>query len=89
MKNIKFTKPVWAMCEVSALGSGYCVAAIRDNKEVLCLVGTEKPYQPIGGRKQQRELFYNFITWYNAKPKIEKSNDGLITTTIIEEYLKL
>ncbi len=38
---------------------------------------------------QQRELFYNFITWYNAKPRIEKPKDGLITTTIIEEYLKL
>lgn len=38
---------------------------------------------------QQRELFYNFITWYNAKPFMEKPKDGLITTTIIEDYLKL
>lgn len=38
---------------------------------------------------QQRELFYNFITWYNAKPFIKKPESGLITTTIIEEYLKL
>ena len=34
---------------------------------------------------QQRELFYNFITWYNSKPKVEKPKDGLITTNIIEE----
>ena len=38
---------------------------------------------------QQRELFYNFITWYNAKPKVKKPKDGLITTNIIEDYLKL
>ena len=37
---------------------------------------------------QQRELFYNFITWYNAKPKAEKPKDGIIRTNIIEEYLK-
>lgn len=41
------------------------------------------------GVSQQREQFYNFITWYNAKPFIKKPKDGLITTTIIEEYLKL
>ena len=38
---------------------------------------------------QHRELFYNFITWYNAKAKVNKPKDGLITTNIIEEYLKL
>ena len=37
---------------------------------------------------QQRELFYDFITWYNAKPEVKKPKDGLITTNIIEDYLK-
>ena len=36
---------------------------------------------------QQRELFYNFITWYNAKTN--KSKDKMIYTDTIEEYLKL
>ena len=38
---------------------------------------------------QQRELFYNFITWYNAKPKVEKNKDGLVTIGVIDEFLKL
>ena len=38
---------------------------------------------------QQREMFYNFITWYNAKPKVEKNKDGLVTTGLIDEFLKL
>jgi len=38
---------------------------------------------------QQRELFYNFITWYNAKPKLEKNKDGLVTIGVIDEFLKL
>lgn len=38
---------------------------------------------------QKRELFYNFITWYNAKPFEKKPKGVLITTTIVEEYLKL
>ena len=37
----------------------------------------------------QRELFYNFITWYNAKPKVEKNKDGLVTIGVIDEFLKL
>jgi hypothetical protein len=36
---------------------------------------------------QQRKLFYNFITWYNAKPN--KNKDKMIYTNTIEEYLKL
>lgn len=36
---------------------------------------------------QQRELFYNFITWYNAKPNKDKNK--MIFTSTIEEYLKL
>jgi hypothetical protein len=37
---------------------------------------------------KQRDLFYNFITWYNAKPKVERNKDGLITTNVIGEFLK-
>ena len=36
---------------------------------------------------QQRELFYNFITWYNAKPN--KNKDKMIYINTIEDYLKL
>ena len=36
----------------------------------------------------KRKLLYNFITWYNAKPKIQKPKSGLITIGIIEKYLK-
>lgn len=36
-----------------------------------------------------RELFYNFITWYNSKARIDKHKDCLVTTNVIEEYLKL
>lgn len=36
---------------------------------------------------QQRQLFYKFITWYNAKPN--KNKEKMIYTDIIEEYLKI
>jgi len=48
-----------------------------------------EPYLPIDSVIKQRELIYNFITWYNSKPFVKKPKDGLITTTIVEEYLKL
>lgn len=43
----------------------------------------------IANVSKQRELFYNFITWYNAKPKVEKNKDGLVTTGVIDDFLKL
>jgi len=43
----------------------------------------------IGGVSQRSELFYNFITWYNAITKVNKPKNGLITTSIIDKYLKL
>lgn len=49
----------------------------KQEKKSLLHIGTQK-----------RELFYNFITWYNARPKVKKQ-EGLITTNIIEDYLKL
>ena len=39
------------------------------------------------GVSHQRVLFYNFITWYNAKPN--KNKEKMIYTDTIEEYLKL
>jgi len=38
---------------------------------------------------KRSELFYNFITWYNATPKINKQKNGMITKNIIDRYLKL
>ena len=43
----------------------------------------------IANVNNQRRLLYNFITWYNAKPKVEKSKEGLVTTGVIDEFLKL
>ncbi len=74
--------------------------ALTDNQEIKDMITDIETYAKeyheaklkllgIGGVSQQRELFYNFITWYNAKPKVKKPKDGLITTNIIEDYLKL
>ena len=35
---------------------------------------------------QQRELLYGFITWYNAKPKVQKGEH--VYTTDVDEFLK-
>ncbi len=43
----------------------------------------------IANVNNQRRLLYNFITWYNAKPKVEKSKEGLVATGVIDEFLKL
>lgn len=34
-----------------------------------------------------KDLLYDFITWYNSKPKLKKPADGLITIGIVKEYL--
>lgn len=36
----------------------------------------------------KRDTLYHFITWYNAKPKVEKPMNGCITTDIVEEFIK-
>lgn len=35
---------------------------------------------------QKRELLYGFITWYNAKPKVQKGEH--VYTTDVDEFLK-
>jgi hypothetical protein len=73
------------------------IDCLEDCKEAIIEVYGEVANSATMGEKQcnlpdfvqQREQFYNFITWYNAKPFIKKPKDGLITITIIEEYLKL
>jgi len=56
MKNIKFTKPTQKSFTAYGLGSISVVAAIRNEDEVLCLVGEESAYQPAGGRKTIKEI---------------------------------
>lgn len=38
--------------------------------------------------EDKRKLLYNFITWYNARPKVDKHKDGFITVKDVEKYLK-
>lgn len=51
------------------------------------IINTQKEQLILSGVSQQRELFYNFITWYNAKPN--KNKEKMIYTDTIEEYLKI
>lgn len=37
---------------------------------------------------QQRELLYSFITWHNSLPKIKRHYDGLVTTDMVEDFIK-
>ena len=53
------------------------IGVLKDSVKNLALSGVSK----------QRELFYNFITWYNAKPN--KNKEKMIYIDTIEEYLKL
>ena len=59
------------------------------NKELTQQIKDLREQLAIQDVSQQRELFYNFITWYNAIPKMDKPKNGLITTGIIEKYIKL
>jgi len=36
----------------------------------------------------EQGVLLRFITWYNAKPAIERSKDGIITITYIHEFMK-
>jgi len=56
MENIRYTKPTQKSFSAYGLGSISVVAAIRNEDEVLCLVGEEKAYQPAGGRKTIKEI---------------------------------
>ena len=56
MNSIRFTSPKNKSFEAYGLGSISVVAAIRDEEEVLCLVGEEKAYQPAGGRKTLKQI---------------------------------
>lgn len=53
---ITFTKPKTASFEHLGLGKCKVVAAIRNNSEVLCLVGDDYAYQPAGGKKTLKEI---------------------------------
>jgi hypothetical protein len=56
MKAITFTTPKNENFSVYGLGTSKVVSAIRDNKEVLCLVGEDFAYRPIGGRKVLKNI---------------------------------
>lgn len=57
MKNqITYTMPKSQSFSAYGLGTIKTVAAIRNNEEVLCLVGEEKAYQPAGGRKTLKQI---------------------------------
>jgi len=56
MENIRYTKPTQKSFSAYGLGSLNIVAAIRNEEEVLCLVGETKAYQPAGGRKTLKEI---------------------------------
>ena len=70
-------------CDCASDGYNYNMAETMATKVVEDLVNTLN----IDSVSQQRELFYNFITWYNAKPN--KNKEKMIYTDTIEEYLKL
>lgn len=55
------------------LGSGYIYSAIKNNTEILCLMGEKKAYKPIGGKETLQQLIQETkedITYYWKK--IEK-----------------
>tara|TARA_R110000737_G_C14348553_1_gene444685 strand:- start:278 stop:511 length:234 start_codon:yes stop_codon:yes gene_type:complete len=55
--SIRFTKQKLENFTAYGLGTHKVCVAVRDNKEVLCLVGEEhKPYRPLGGRKTLLEI---------------------------------
>jgi len=56
MTNIRFTTPKNKSFETYGLGSLAVSAAIRNEDEVLCLVGESKAYQPAGGRRTLKQL---------------------------------
>ena len=58
-----------------------------NQSELLHILELYKEQLRLSIVSQQRELFYNFITWYNAKPN--KNKEKMIYTDTIEEYLKL
>jgi len=56
MATIKFTTPKTQSFTNYGLGFVNVVAAIRNEEEVLCLVGEEKAYQPAGGKKTLKNI---------------------------------
>ena len=74
---------------------GYGIYDVENDKYEFVDLENPKPFLSFKLHKlfdlysvsQQRELFYNFITWYNAKPN--KNKEKMIYTDTIEEYLKL
>lgn len=39
-------------------------------------------------KDSEKKILEIFITWYNAKPKVNKRKDGLITIDVVNEFLK-
>ena len=80
--------------EICELGQPQSIIQ-RENEPISELIKTDSLIEDLNEQlllhnvSQQRELFYNFITWYNAKPKVEKNKDGLVTIGVIDEFLKL